>query len=123
MSKTRAECYDVPEEDRQFTTGEIAEIAGVTINAVLNWRTRLNVGTRHNLPRGWAVTYTYSEMKQIVDSIERIRAEKAKARERALKAQEEKKGDLEELSREHPLVKDKRFLIVGTFPSKEEITP
>lgn len=98
----------VPEEQRLFTTSEVAKMAGITEAAVRSFVARFNIEvTISKTSNSRAAFYTWKSAQQVVD-LAKHRRRPAEIK----KEQMEKNAD----SSEHPLVTDKRCLDFNYWP-------
>ena len=107
----------VPDENRTFTTLEIADACGIAVQSVRNFANTYHYESLavRSSNTGRCAIWDFNFYKAIKEVYER----KAKEKEKRLKAKkepEEENKTLEELKRLHPLVTDERCFKLSWFP-------
>lgn len=98
----------VPEEQRLFTTSEVAKMAGITEAAVRSFVLRFNIEVEiSKTKKSRAAFYSWKSTQLIIDLAKRRRKPSEVKKDLV-----EKKAD----SSEHPLVTDKRCLDFNYWP-------
>lgn len=100
----------VPETQKLYTTVDISELIGVTRTSVSGIAIKL--GIKPFKEKGHNKSFfTYEQMKQIY-----LYEEAVLNRKQKIKGTGTKMLSLQELKKQHPLVKDERFFNLGYFP-------
>lgn len=107
----------VPDENRVFTTGEIAAACGVCNQTARNVLIRLGFdSTTKNVTNGRKAFWTYDAYKAAKDFIENHVEKRLENKKKKIADVESDSKTLEQLKREHPLVTDERCFNLNWWP-------
>lgn len=107
----------VPDENRVFSTYDIAAVCGVCNQTVRNVAIKLGFeSTTKSVINGRKAFWSYDTYKAVKDFIENHIQKKAEFEKKKQELDEQREKSLEELKREHPLVTDERCFNLNWWP-------